>query len=110
MSNMGYVRFENTLSDLQDCYEHMDDELTPREQRLRDELIGLCVDIVADYNGFVNQRINLMAQGMEALVKKWRNHAEKMKGQQGTCGIKGEVYSECANELDQLLEMFIDAN
>ena len=26
MSNMSYCRFENTLQNLEDCYEHMSDE------------------------------------------------------------------------------------
>jgi len=27
MSNMSYCRFENTLADLRDCYENLDDNL-----------------------------------------------------------------------------------
>ncbi len=50
MSNMSHCRFYNTLSDLRDCYEHMDEELmavAEHESRLR--LIRLCVKIASDY-------------------------------------------------------------
>lgn len=47
MSNMSYIRFENTLKDLRDCYEHMDDDLSlhSTEVRFRGQLIRLCHDI-----------------------------------------------------------------
>jgi hypothetical protein len=48
-SNMGYVRFENTLRDLQDCYDHMDDDLDGTEAEYRKELVDLCKDIVRGY-------------------------------------------------------------
>ena len=48
--NMGYVRFTNTLQDLRDCYEHMDDDdLSEEEEKARQRLIKLCEDIAADY-------------------------------------------------------------
>ena len=51
MSNMSYCRFENTLSDLQDCFENMDADLEKdsREWRAREELIDICQDIAADF-------------------------------------------------------------
>jgi L-asparaginase II len=51
MGNMSYCRFQNTLGDLRDCYEHMDsgNELSPEEQKARERLIKLCVDIAADF-------------------------------------------------------------
>ena len=56
MSNMGYCRFQNTLSDLRDCYENMYDDvdkLSPEEKRARKKLIKVCSDIVDDakFNG-----------------------------------------------------------
>lgn len=49
MSNMSYVRFENTLADLQDCYEHLyDKELSTSEDQAKADLISLCNDIVAE--------------------------------------------------------------
>ena len=56
MSNMSYCRFQNTLEDVRDCYDHMDDELSEEEQLARDKLITLCRMIYvnemlkADYN------------------------------------------------------------
>lgn len=42
MANMGYVRFENTLADLEDCAEHIDDRLEGFEASARKRLIALC--------------------------------------------------------------------
>jgi len=49
MANMSYCRFSNTLSDLKDCYEAMDDELSDEERKARLKLIKLCVAIASDY-------------------------------------------------------------
>ena len=53
MSNMSYVRFENTYADLFDCYESMDDMdedgLSESEVRYRKKMIALCKKIVADF-------------------------------------------------------------
>ena len=49
MGNMSYCRFINTLHDLQDCEEHMEDELSEREQQAREKLIKLCQDIAENY-------------------------------------------------------------
>jgi len=51
MANMSYCRFENTLSDLEDCYFHMDevDDLNEREIKARVKLIKLCRNIASDY-------------------------------------------------------------
>lgn len=46
---MSYSRFNNTLSDLEECYEHMEDELTAKEDIARGNLLALCKQIVADY-------------------------------------------------------------
>ena len=46
MSNMSYCRFENTLSDLQDCAEHVNDEgLSNTEASARRDLIELCREL-----------------------------------------------------------------
>lgn len=51
MSNMSYVMFENTLSDLIECAEKLENIqfnlmlLSPREQKAAEELINLCCDI-----------------------------------------------------------------
>ena len=50
MSNMSYCRFQNTLSDLKDCMEHIEDEgLSEEEEEARERLKELCADI---YNIF----------------------------------------------------------
>jgi hypothetical protein len=50
MSNMSYCRFSNTLSDLEDCFEHMeDDDISKSELSARNRLIDLCRDIVDQY-------------------------------------------------------------
>ena len=51
MGNMSYCRFQNTLSDLEDCKDSMDndDELGPEETRAKNRLITLCKDIASEY-------------------------------------------------------------
>ena len=48
MSNMGYCRFQNTLKDLRDCFDHIDDDLSDEEDRARQELLEMCRAIVMD--------------------------------------------------------------
>ena len=45
MANMSYCRFENTLNDLADCWEHINDELEGSEKKARDRLIEVCRSI-----------------------------------------------------------------
>lgn len=49
MANMGYVRFQNTLVDLEDCYEHMDDKLDGAERKAHFRLVQLCTTIADMY-------------------------------------------------------------
>lgn len=50
MSNMSYCRFRNTLQDLRDCYDSMDDEPLSEEEKLaRRALILMCRNISDDY-------------------------------------------------------------
>ncbi len=57
MGNMSYCRFQNTLDDLRDCHEHMDDvdshSLGSDEVAARRALIRICVEIASDYGGEV---------------------------------------------------------
>ena len=56
MSNMAYCRFENTVSDLQDCLENMEGrDLSDTEARARKRLIDMCVDIALDYGSEVDR-------------------------------------------------------
>jgi len=51
MSNMSYCRFQNTVLDLRDCQENMDDgDLSPEEKRARKRLIKICCQIASDYS------------------------------------------------------------
>lgn len=49
MSNMSYCRFRNTLNDLRDCYDNMDEETSEEEMKARERLIALCARIAEDY-------------------------------------------------------------
>jgi len=52
MPNMSYCRFSNTLGDLEDCEEHMDDgedDLSDGEIKARKRLIALCKRIADAY-------------------------------------------------------------
>ena len=45
---MSYCRFQNTLSNLEDCYNHLHDEnLSSEEKECRDKLFELCAEIVS---------------------------------------------------------------
>ena len=46
MANMSYCRFENTLLDLADCFDHWDDTVSEGEEKARERLVRLCLDIV----------------------------------------------------------------
>lgn len=49
MPNMSYCRFRNTLADLRDCYDNMDDDVSDAEKAARARLIKLCREIADDY-------------------------------------------------------------
>ena len=51
MANMSYCRFQNTLTDLRDCYDHMDneDDLSPEEQKARNDILELAAELIEDY-------------------------------------------------------------
>jgi len=64
MSNMGYCRFENTIEDLQDCYDNMEEkDLSDTEIRARKRLIELCVDIACDFGGDTRLRATPEGEG-----------------------------------------------
>lgn len=47
---MSYCRFENTLSDLRDCYGNMDSsDLSQTEFNKRKLMIELCISIAKEY-------------------------------------------------------------
>jgi len=52
MANMSYCRFENTLSDLKDCYDNIteDDNLSAAETEARKKLLLLCNRIAEECN------------------------------------------------------------
>ena len=51
MGNMSYCRFQNTVSDLDDCYENIGEanDISDAEKRSRTRLIKLCCEIAQDY-------------------------------------------------------------
>ena len=54
MGNMSYCRFRNTLQDLFDCYDAMDESLEDdEEEKARNRMIELCGQIAKEYLGFV---------------------------------------------------------
>lgn len=48
MSNMSYCRFENTLADLEDCLDHIGDELSDTEEYARQRLVEVCRMIIEE--------------------------------------------------------------
>ena len=49
MANMAYCRFENTLSDLHDCFENWEEKLSESEQAAQRRMLKLCEKIAAEY-------------------------------------------------------------
>ena len=50
MSNMSYCRFANTLGDLEECNDHIEDtDLSADEKCARKRLIEMCKDIANTY-------------------------------------------------------------
>lgn len=61
MSNMSYCRFENTLTDLQDCEEALQElgslaELNESESEYAKELIRTCVNIAKEYSFLLHSK------------------------------------------------------
>lgn len=46
MPNMSYCRFENTSSDLEDCIDHWEDELSESENKSKKILIFQAIQIL----------------------------------------------------------------
>ena len=56
MGNMSYCKFQNTVSDLKNCYESMQDsDLDSYEEKARKKIIDLCVDIAIEYGDEINR-------------------------------------------------------
>ena len=49
MSNMGYCRFRNTVSDLRGCYDKFNDVESQDEAKARLRLFNLCKEIISRY-------------------------------------------------------------
>ncbi len=54
MSNMSYCRFQNTLTDLEDCLEVLAnnglDDLSDEEVKAAERLIKICTEISQDFD------------------------------------------------------------
>ena len=48
MPNMSYCRFQNTVSDLGDCLDHLTDDVSVEEHEARQRLIEIAREIVAE--------------------------------------------------------------
>lgn len=48
MGNMSYCRFRNTLKDLNDCYDNINELVDGEEKRARKSLILLCQQIAEE--------------------------------------------------------------
>ena len=56
MANMVYCRFQNTLADLDDCFDHINDrDLSDAEKNARKHLLALCAEICDDAGMFDNE-------------------------------------------------------
>jgi hypothetical protein len=56
MANMGYCRFQNTVRDMNDCMEHIDDDLSSEDEKdARREFVEMCVEIAENYGELVER-------------------------------------------------------
>jgi len=56
MANMSYCRFENTLRDLRDCYDNMDnDNLSKLEFYARKQMVEMCINIANQHEDIIDQ-------------------------------------------------------
>lgn len=46
--NMSYCRFQNTVGDLDDCADHLFDDLSQEEERARKRMARLILEMAAD--------------------------------------------------------------
>ena len=59
MSNMSYCRFQNTLSDLQDCADYItDDSLSHEEEKARERLVDVCRAILDEWESMEEEENN----------------------------------------------------
>ena len=64
MSNMSYCRFQNTLSDLRDCSNHIDDKVSEDESEARATLIRLAHSIIVP---FLDEDVDLDEEAIKDL-------------------------------------------
>lgn len=57
MSNMSYCRFTNTVRDLHDCNDNIEENMSEAENKSRLQLIKLCVEIALNYGDEVNLEV-----------------------------------------------------
>lgn len=56
MSNMSYCRWENTLHDLRDCADYLNDPLDGSEARARAALLELAADMLEEVGVTIDRR------------------------------------------------------
>ena len=70
MANMSYCRFQNTLPDLRDCYDNMDEDgLSESEERSRKAMLVLCKRIADDYEDEIEEIIEEKLQRQRPSVE-----------------------------------------
>lgn len=88
--NMSYCRFRNTLTDLRDCAQNIEEPLTDRdENEARKKLVQVCRDIVesAD-NECVPEEISFECDDCEKRISETQYHNG------GLCSDCGKQHSE----------------
>ncbi len=56
---MSYCMFENTVEELNQCYDYLNDDLSESEHNHRKRLINLCVDILENQGYMVIEAENI---------------------------------------------------
>lgn len=55
MGNMSYCRFNNTVEDLEDCIDAIDNAVGEEEHKRRIRLVRLCAWVIFDYAAAENE-------------------------------------------------------
>lgn len=78
MANMAHCRFSNTVTDLQDCYDHIDDDLrSDAEIRAHARLVTLCRQIAALFDDEADDALDEAEERIAELEAVLARHAER---------------------------------
>lgn len=109
MSNMSYCRFQNTVLDLRDCRDHLDEveDLSTDETNARLSLLGLCRCIAADYPPEPDSRPSYESCAADSvLLDEWEDHHPDDPPPEPINQATLDLLAEHARVLDNILAAY----